>query len=296
MVKLWFMESVNKMKDANEYLIRIHKNELNPEKILQDLIFKEYVDKDLYQSFKQWSEDFEINDLSKEKAYECTNDYPNLPETPEEIQALIYKIESEPNLLASGHYISYCINKIPDEDIELEMKKAYSYLGENNNKNLTIKGDVADWVGRKNKGKILVKGNAENWAGAYMDGKELIIEGNTGYLSGAYMKKGELIIKKNCGDEPGHGLCGGCIIVEGDADNYVGAFMQEGQIFVKGNVNDNVGDHLEGGNIHIKGNAGKKCLFPINSNHLGNNITGGTIEINSKLYYCNGLYTGTIPD
>ncbi|MCK4730235.1 MAG: hypothetical protein KAT28_02850 [Candidatus Aenigmarchaeota archaeon] len=287
------------MKDANEYLRRIHKNELNPKKILQELIFKEHVDKDLYQSFRQWSEDYRINELSKKKAYEGVGDYPDLPETAEEIQALIYKIESEPNLLASGHYISYCINKIPDEDIELEMKKAYSYLGENNNKNLTIKGDVADWVGRKNKGKILVKGNAENWVGAYMDGKELIIEGNTGYLSGAYMKKGELIIKKNCGDEPGHGLCGGSIIVEGNAGNRIGSFMQEGQIFVKGDAGDKVGDHLEGGDVVIKGDAGKvyenknlikKYLggsfdFRGNAKYLGDCMIGGSIEIKDQLYF-----------
>jgi formylmethanofuran dehydrogenase subunit C len=92
-------------------------------------------------------------------------------------------------------------------------------------------------------GEILVKGNAGMYTGAFMKGGKIVVEGNTDRFAGMNMSDGEIIIRGNAGDYTGSGY-------RGDAG------MKGGRILVEGNAGDEVGIKMKGGEIVVMGEAG----------------------------------------
>jgi hypothetical protein len=131
------------------------------------------------------------------------------------------------------------------------------YLGYENTKNITVKGNVGGAIGRNMQGgTITVEGNAGCQAGEHMRSGTLIVRGNADNQAGFGMTGGTLIVQGNAGYQVGWSMGGGEIIVKGNAGNAVGHAMDGGVITVVGNAGDDIGEYSMGGEIHFEGRIG----------------------------------------
>ncbi len=103
-------------------------------------------------------------------------------------------------------------------------------------------------------GEIVVRGNAGMYTGAFMKGGRIVVEGSVDRFAGMNMSGGEIVVRRNAGDYLGSGY-------RGDAG------MKGGRIVVEGNAGDEAGIKMKGGEIIVKGKAG---LF------FGGMMSGGT--------------------
>jgi formylmethanofuran dehydrogenase subunit C len=91
---------------------------------------------------------------------------------------------------------------------------------------------------------------------------EIVIEGDVGAHTGAFLSGGEITVLGNAGDWVGAHMSGGSIVVEGDASHFVGsAYSGErrgatgGTILVRGSVGREAGGGMRRGLIVVLGDA-----------------------------------------
>lgn len=138
----------------------------------------------------------------------------------------------------AGIFLSALINNCNETDflvVTEHLVEKPSFLGYNNTKNITVKGDVSGEFGYGMESGIVIIGGNADWNLAHL------------------MKKGDIIAKGNVKDNAGYEMYGGSIIVEGNVGKSVGLFMNGGKIIVNGNAGGDVGKYLWGGEIHLNG-------------------------------------------
>lgn len=158
--------------------------------------------------------------LDAQKAYGLAVKH-DLPKGPDEIQRLVSDIEKYyfgkriPSRV--GGYVSAAINTSSAEGIELLVKRPLSYLGLNNNNDLTIIGNVKDFTGLcMLGGKLVVTKNAKEYAGSRLRGGEITVKGNCGRNTGDHMYAGKIVVLGNCEKDLAVLAKGGVVEVHGE--------------------------------------------------------------------------------
>ena len=130
--------------------------------------------------------------------------------------------------------------------------------------------------------------------GQGMQSGELIIEGASGFHTGAEMEGGRIIIRGDAGDWLGAHMTGGVIQVLGNAGHWAGAAyrgkmqgMRGGAIIINGNAGRMTGSKMRGGLIAVRGdclefpgycmNAGTILVAGRSGRHIGSGMVRGTI-------------------
>jgi formylmethanofuran dehydrogenase subunit C len=182
----------------------------------------------------------------------------------------------------AGLFLSALINNCPESEFVIHTRHLgvkIFYLGLYNTKDITIKGDVGDYLAYSmSGGRITVEGNAGYGAGNTMENGEIIIDGNSDYFLGDRMKGGKITVKGNAGNEAGSNMGNGEIVIDGDGGIYMGVKMKNGKITVKGNSGSYTGAEMENGEIIVNGDE----------LHLAGNIRGGKIYHKGKLVFPKG--------
>ncbi len=150
------------------------------------------------------------------------------------------KYELGDDFVISGFFLSALINTCADDHFEImteHFSKKIRFLGYRNEKNVTVRGDLARHIGcRIIKGSLEVKGMVKSDVGRHMEGGILTIEGN--------LEEG------HCGEE----MKGGKIIVNGDASrSIIGANSENGEIHFNGNLDIDCFGSYDGAKIYHKG-------------------------------------------
>ena len=110
------------------------------------------------------------------------------------------------------------------------------YIGVENKANITIHGNVKDYLGKSmNKGRIVLNGNCESSAGADMYDGEIIVQGNAVSDIGNFLRGGTIRIKGNAGIDVGLEMCIGTIYLDGTYTNLADARMR-GTIYHKDEI------------------------------------------------------------
>jgi formylmethanofuran dehydrogenase subunit C len=135
--------------------------------------------------------------------------------------------------------------------------------------------------------------------GQGMQSGELIIEGSSGFHTGAEMGGGRIIIRGDAGDWLGAHMTGGIIQVRGNAGHWVGAAyrgktqgMRGGAIIIHGNAGRMTGSKMRGGLIAVGGdcleflgyymNAGTILVAGHSGRHIGSGMLRGTIIMRER--------------
>ena len=120
---------------------------------------------------------------------------------------------------------------------------------------VTLKGDVGDFVGALNNGaRIEIRGNTGRYVGNNMTSGEILVRGSAEDGVGFGIYEGTIIIYGDAGDAVGQLNKGGTIIIVGDMGNLAGLYMLSGDIVVTGDAGLDTGDWMIGGNIYVGGN------------------------------------------
>jgi formylmethanofuran dehydrogenase subunit C len=179
----------------------------------------------------------------------------------EEFSLVLSEFRGEENLSdKAGLFLSALINGGKESDYLIHtyhLDMPPNYLGYQNDKNITVKGDGGDFVGVfMNGGSITVKGDVRAAIGFEMNRGRILVKGCAGDGVGRQMKDGSITIEGEAKDYFGRGMKGGNITVKGDARYRVGWRMKGGSITVVGNVEQRVGEQMKGGRIIIESSAG----------------------------------------
>ena len=150
-------------------------------------------------------------------------------------------------------------NEIADKKhlLEIEMPKKLDSIavGLGDGVNITLKGDVGDFVGALNNGaRIKIEGNAGRYVGNNMTGGEIIVKGSAEDGVGFGTYDGTVVVHGNAGDGIGQLNKGGLIVIDGDIGNLAGLYMLSGDIIVTGSTGIDTGDWMIGGSIYVGGN------------------------------------------
>jgi formylmethanofuran dehydrogenase subunit C len=225
----------------------------------------------------------------------------------EEFSLVLVEFQDEEDFTnKAGFFLSDLINNGRDSDYVIHTQNLPlppHYLGFKNCKNITVEGDVGDWVGdRMRNGSIIVKGDAGDRVGDWMKGGSITIEGSAGYGFGFGVTGGRATVEGNAGDGAGEKMEGGSVIVKGSAGNGVGDKMKGGSITLQGDVGDRLGCWMKGGHIIVKGDAGRcigiwmkngRIVVNGNAGSIGGDkikyLIGGEIHIEGEIEHINNL-------
>jgi hypothetical protein len=83
-------------------------------------------------------------------------------------------------------------------------------------------------------------------------GKTLVIEGEAGNFTGAFLAGGSVIVKGSSGDYCGAGMIQGEVVIQGPAGRHLGNWMRGGEIRVSGSLGS-IGKEIFGGKIFQQG-------------------------------------------
>jgi hypothetical protein len=178
----------------------------------------------------------------------------------------------------AGLFLSALINSSKDTEFVIHTAhlRPIDYLGYRNTKNITVDGDIGNWVGAEmESGAITVKGCTGKHVGDFMGDGKIIVEGNAHGFVGQNMKKGSILVMGDANAMVGHRMKDGTIIVKGNSSGYVGYWMEGGVISVGGNVSQSlageaVGWNMKNGIVTVSGYAGSD---------VGQHMGGGEIHL-----------------
>ncbi len=120
--------------------------------------------------------------------------------------------------------------------------------------NITLQGDVGDFVGALNNGATIeIEGNAGRYVGDNMTGGEITVKGSAGDGVGFGTYEGTIIVHGDAGNGIGQLNKGGLILIDGNIGDLSGLYMLSGDIIVTGNAGIDTGDWMIGGTIYIGG-------------------------------------------
>lgn len=127
-------------------------------------------------------------------------------------------------------------------------------VGLGNSVNITLKGDVGDFVGALNNGAAIeIEGTAGRYVGNNMTGGEIIVKGSAGDGVGFGTYEGTIVVHGDAGNGIGQLNKGGLIIIDGNIGNLSGLYMLSGDIIVTGDAGIDTGDWMIGGTIYVGG-------------------------------------------
>lgn len=140
--------------------------------------------------------------------------------------------------------------------------------------------------GLSGKIKIKIKGTPGNDLACFLNGPEIIVEGNGQDVVANTMNSGKVVIQGSAGDVLGYGMRGGQLYIRGDVGYRVGIHMKAYQksvpvIIIGGCAKDFLGEYLAGGIIIILGL--KNTDGPIVGNYLGTGMHGGVIYVRGRI-------------
>lgn len=149
-------------------------------------------------------------------------------------------------------------NEIASENnyltVEVPQKLDSIAVGLGDGVNITLKGDVGDFVGALNNGAtIKIKGNAGRYVGNNMTGGEIIVKGSAEEGVGFGTYGGTVVVHGDAGNGIGQLNKGGLILIDGNIGNLAGLYMLSGDIIVTGNAGIDTGDWMIGGTIYVGG-------------------------------------------
>ena len=135
--------------------------------------------------------------------------------------------------------------------------------------------------------RITIDGIPGNDLAAFMNGLEIIVNGNTQDAVANTMNDGKIIIHGNAGDTLGYALRGGEVFVKGNVGYRVGIHMKEYKekkpaIIIGGKAGDFLGEYMAGGIILLLGlnlEDGDQML----GNYCGTGMHGGVIYIRGEV-------------
>lgn len=133
--------------------------------------------------------------------------------------------------------------------------------------------------------KLTIEGIAGNDLAAYMDGPEVIVQGNTQDAVANTMNGGSIIIHGDTGDTLGYAMRGGEVFVRGNVGYRVGIHMKEygeqvPKIVVGGKTGDFLGEYMAGGVIVVLGLPdGEESV----GNYCGTGMHGGVMFIRGNV-------------
>jgi len=185
---------------------------------------------------------------------------------------LLGELKLENSLL--GYYLSILINKVIEDDDELEIP----YLGEGLGTSMT-------------KGTLIINGDAGDALGYCMQGGKIVVRGNAGNRVGNWMKDGMIVVRNDIGDYTGFFSSDGSIVVGGNAGDDTGAYLEGGDIMVMGNVGMNCAYKMSSGTIRIRGNLGIFTGYAMAGGEIylekGSTIEGISTSCRGKIYQDN---------
>lgn len=119
----------------------------------------------------------------------------------------------------AGLFLSALVNSGPGLFYTLDLRKityGINLIGYRNRRTLRVKGDVGAHAGRENTGTMIVEGSTGYGTGAHMKEGRIIVARNTGDFLGIGMKEGRITVLGDAGFSTGHCMCGGIATVNGD--------------------------------------------------------------------------------
>ncbi|MGN0754067.1 MAG: glutamate synthase, partial [Aristaeellaceae bacterium] len=125
---------------------------------------------------------------------------------------------------------------------------------------------------------ITIEGVPGNALGAYLNGADIIVNGNAQDAVGDTMNGGRIIVHGNIGDAAGYAMRGGKILIKGDAGYRAGIHMKAYEekipvMVIGGCAGSFLGEYQAGGKIVVLGlNRGNRKIvgnFPCTGMHGG---------------------------
>ena len=150
-------------------------------------------------------------------------------------------------------------------------------------KNVNGQRYIADAI--RGKYKLTIEGIPGNDLAAYMDGPEVVVQGNTQDAVANTMNGGSIIIHGDAGDTLGYAMRGGEVFVRGNVGYRVGIHMKEygeqvPNIVVGGKTGDFLGEYMAGGIIVVLGLPdGTEAV----GNYCGTGMHGGVMFIRGEV-------------
>lgn len=138
-------------------------------------------------------------------------------------------------------------------------------------------------AGLKKKVRVLLNGVPGNDLGVFMDGPEIVVNGNCQDGVGNTMNSGKIVVHGCAGDILGYSMRGGQIYVKGHAGYRVGIHMKAYKdrypvIVVGGFVRDFLGEYMAGGLVLILG-LEKDEDGNVTGDFVGTGMHGGEIFV-----------------
>jgi len=123
----------------------------------------------------------------------------------------------------AGLLLSALINNGTEPYYGVDLRKTrykINLLGYRNTKTIRATGDLGSHTGRENMGIMIVEGSSGYGTGAYLNGGYLVVTGNAGDFLGIGMKEGAVAVFGEAGSNAGHYAEGGRISVNGEMLRY----------------------------------------------------------------------------
>jgi len=141
--------------------------------------------------------------------------------------------------------------------------------------------------GLKSKIKIDIRGIPGNDLAVFMDGPEIVVNGNGQDSIGNTMNSGKVIVHGNAGDVIGYAMRGGKVFIRGDVGYRVGIHMKAYQdnvptIVIGGGASNFLGEYMAGGIMVLLG-LGKKEGEPLTGDYVGAGMHGGVIYVRGDI-------------
>jgi glutamate synthase domain-containing protein 3 len=181
--------------------------------------------------------------------------------------------------------LTFDANKLHYRQLNEHIKKVFI----NGNQELAVKnvnGQRYIGAGICGNQKLLIEGTPGNDLACYMNGLEIIVNGNCQDGAGNTMNRGSLIIDGNAGDVAGYAMRGGKIFIKGNVGYRAGIHMKafkkiEPVIVVGGKAGDFFGEYMAGGKIILLGIDIEKD--EIVGNYCGTGMHGGVIYVRGEI-------------
>ncbi len=159
----------------------------------------------------------------------------------------------------STHQLNVQVKKVLSEeknDILLESTNKLDSIvvGLSEKANISLEGDVGDFVGALNNGaKIEIHGNAGRYVGDNMTAGEIVVKGSAEDGVGFGTYNGTIVVYGNAGNGVGQLNKGGTILIHGNMGDLAGLYMLSGDLIVTGDAGVDTGDWMIGGTIYVGG-------------------------------------------
>ncbi len=173
--------------------------------------------------------------------------------------------------------------RIINEKIRLAIKRGEKEITLDN-----INGQRYIGCGLKGKVNITINGLPGNDLAAFMDGPQIIVNGNSQDAIGNTMNTGEVRIFGDAGDVLGYSMRGGKLYIRGNVGYRVGIHMKSYQdqfpvIIVGGRAEDFFGEYMAGGILILLGLNTERNSSPIVGRYVGTGMHGGIIYLRGKV-------------